>query len=119
MKIERSKAWWLLLIPLGILAALLIYRIPFVYDRLSWRVDELRTRLSYALNPPDEAVFIPGGVTPPATPLITPVPPTLEPTVDLPDPTPTSEDPVENATTLPDFVQLDGVVYVDQDEGWN
>jgi hypothetical protein len=119
VKRKLSRTWWLLLIPVGILAALLIYRIPFVYDRLSWRVDELRTRLSYAINPPDEAVFIPGEVTPQATPLITPVPPTPEPTVDLPDPTPTSEDPVENATSLPDFVQLDGVVYVDQHERWN
>jgi hypothetical protein len=119
VKRKLSRTWWLLLIPLGIVAAYLVYRIPYVNDRLSWRIDELKTRLSYALNPPDEAIFIPGEATPQTTPLITPVPPTPEPTVDLADPTSTSEDPVENATTLPDFVQLDGVVYVDQHERWN
>jgi hypothetical protein len=119
VKTKRSRAWWLLLIPLGILAAYLVYRIPFVYDRLSWRIDELKTRLVYAINPPDEAIFVPGEVTPQATPLITPVPPTLEPTVDLPDPTPTSEDPEQIATPLPEFVSLDGVVYVHQRERWN
>ena len=119
MKIKWSRAWWLLLIPLGILAAFLAYQIPFINNRLSWRIDELKTRLSYALNPPDEAIFVPGEVTPQATPVITPVLPTPEPTVDLPDPTPTSEDPVENSQLLPDFVQLDVVVYVDQHERWN
>ena len=119
MKRKRSRLWWLLLIPLVILAAYLIYRIPFVYDRLSWRIDELKTRLSYALNPPEEAIFVPGEVTPQATAVITPIPPTPEPTVDLPDPTPTGENPAQIATPLPDFVQLDGVVYVDQHERWN
>ena len=55
-----SRARFLLLIPLLIILAALIYQIPFVNDRLSWRIEELKTRLTYALNPPDEAVFIPG-----------------------------------------------------------
>lgn len=119
MTLKRSRAWWLLLIPLGILVAFLVYRIPFVYDRLSWRIDELKTRLSYALNPPDKAVFIPGMETPNATPLITPLPPTLEPTLELPDPTPSQEGPTETPSPLPEYINLDGVVYVDQRERWN
>ena len=99
--------------------AFLIYRIPFVYDRLSWRIDELKTRLSYAFNPPDEAVFIPGMETPYATPLITPLPATPEPTYELQEPTPSGESPMETGTPLPDFVNLDGVVYIDQHERWN
>jgi len=116
---NRSRAWWLLLIPLGIMAAFLIYRIPFINDRLSWRIDELKTRLSYAFNPPDEAVFVPGLETPHPTPLITLLPDTPEPTLDLPDPTPTGDSPTQTSSPLPDFVNLDGVVYVDQHERWN
>ena len=119
MTSNRSRAWWLLLIPLGIMAAFLIYRIPFINDRLSWRIDELKTRLSYAFNPPDEAVFVPGLETPHPTPLITLLPDTPEPTLDLPDPTPTGDSPTQTSSPLPDFVNLDGVVYVDQHERWN
>lgn len=119
MNKKRSWAWWLLLIPAGILVAFLVYQIPFVNARLSWRIADLKTRISYALNPPDEAVFVPGQETPLATPLDTPIPPTPEPTVALPTPTPTGEVPQETDTPLPDFVSLDGVVYVDQHERWN
>ena len=101
------------------MAAFLIYRIPFINDRLSWRIDELKTRLSYAFNPPDEAVFVPGLETPHPTPLITLLPDTPEPTLDLPDPTPTGDSPTQTSSPLPDFVNLDGVVYVDQHERWN
>ncbi len=120
MNIKRNRRWWLLaLIPLGILAAYLVYRIPFVYERLSWRIDELKTRITYAFNPPDEAIFIPGEITPQTTSVITPLPPTLEPTIDVPDPTPSGETPLETSTPLPTSVILDGVVYVDQRERWN
>jgi len=120
VKQKQIGRWWLLtLLPLGILAAYLIYWIPFVHDRLSWRVEELRTRLVYALNPPDEAVFIPGGDTPQATPLITVLPATPKPTQEI-TPVPSEGDaPAEAATPLPEYVSLEGVVYVDQHERWN
>jgi hypothetical protein len=116
-RIERRWLW--ALIPLGILFLFLINQIPAVNERVAWRIDELKTRIFYALNPPEEAVFIPGEITPQQTPLITPIPPTLEPTVDLPDPTSTSEGPVETPSPLPDFVKLEGSVYVHQRERWN
>ena len=116
---KPSKARFLLLIPLLIILAALIYQIPFVKDRLSWRIDELKTRLTYALNPPDEAVFVPGGETSLATPVVVAVPDTPEPTPEISTSDPTAEAPDRTATPLPDRAILDGVVYVDQHERWN
>jgi len=116
---KPSKTRFLLLIPLLIILAALIYQIPFVKDRLSWRIDELKTRISYALNPPDEAIFVPGGETSLATPVVVTVPlsPTPTPEEIIQDPTPGPPD--QTAAPLPEQVILDGVVYVDQRERWN
>jgi hypothetical protein len=106
----------LLGIPLLILLAAVIYRIPFVYDRLSWRVEDLKTQIIYFFNPPDEAVFIPAGETPLATPLITTLSDTPEPTLEV---TPTGEADQPTSTPLPEGVMLDGIVFVHQHERWN
>ena len=95
---------------LGLLAA--VYNLPFVQDRVGWRVSELRARIKYALSPPEQAVFTPdptlqamvkttlAALTPTAT--LTPTAgPTLPPTV---TPTPTIE-----PTPIPSSVQLNGV----------
>jgi len=116
---KPSKTRFLLLIPLLIILAALIYQIPFVKDRLSWRIDELKTRLTYALNPPDEAVFIPGGETSLATPVVVTVPETAEPTLEDTNTDPTAVAPDQTVTPLPEQTILDGVVYVDQHERWN
>ena len=116
---KPSKFRFLLLIPLMIALAALIYQIPFVKSRLSWRIDEIKTRLTYILNPPDEAVFVPVGETPLATPDPVAVPATAEPTLDSPTAEPTDESLLLTATPLPERVVLDGVVYVDQHERWN
>jgi uncharacterized protein YvpB len=113
---KSSRTWFLLLIPLLILLAALIYQIPFVYNRLSWRVDDLKTRIIYAINPPDEAIFKPVGGTL-ATPLITTITDTPEPSPE--GPTPTDAEPVFTPTPLPDRVILDGVVFVHQHGRWN
>jgi len=57
MKITKRKI--LIAIPLALLLAIGIYSLPPVHSRLAWRVDNLRTQIKYALNPPDEAVFQP------------------------------------------------------------
>jgi len=115
---KTSRARFLLLIPLLILMSVLIYQLPFVRDRLSWRIEDLKTRIIYALNPPDEVVFNPVGGTPLATPFIASPPDTSLPSLDGPTPTPDSE-PLITTTPLPESVILDGVIYVDQHERWN
>ncbi|MCK5430360.1 MAG: hypothetical protein KAI94_12855, partial [Anaerolineales bacterium] len=35
------------------------YYLPPIHSRLSGRVNNLRTQIKYALNPPDEALFVP------------------------------------------------------------
>ncbi len=99
-----------------------IYFVPPVHDRLSWRVDELYSRVHYFFNPPDQALFQPTQqaqlnilvtqalqtlsvtLTPRATATSTPGP-TLTPTV--------------TPTPLPASVDLTGFVYEDQHGRWN
>ena len=119
MKKPRSRAWFLLLLPILLLLAALVYQIPFVNQRLSWRIDELKTRLIYFINPPDQAVFIPVGDTPVSTPPIVALPDTQEPTPEGPTPDPTLDNPLITPTPLPERVILDGVIYVHQNERWN
>lgn len=119
MKKPKSRARWWLLVLLLPLAAFLIYQVPFVNQRLSWRFADLKTRLTYLIRPPDQAVFVPAGETPLATPSLQPVLETPEPTPELsPTASPTPGQGVP-ATPLPDSVILEGVVYVDQHERWN
>jgi hypothetical protein len=97
------------------------YQLPPIHSRLSWRVDELRTRIKYAINPPDEAVFIPGGGSPPGVRTITQTP-AASPTSTLPGPTETplpSPTPTIPPTPLPKQVRLEGVKYEDQHGRWN
>ncbi len=111
-------------IPVGCLLSIGIYNIPPVESRLAPRVDQLRTRIVYALNPPEEAVFIPQeqvtkvvvnspipSPTPNPTATATPLGPTNTP---LPSPTATL-----TPTPLPEFVALDGIQYEDQHNRWN
>ncbi len=126
----KKKVFYLAVgIPTFILLAVLFYNLPPVHSRLAWRVDEMRLRVAYALNPPEEAVFLPGssGVetspqasstwtstptttfTPSAT--ITPSGPT-----DTPAPTPTF---TPLPTALPSRVELKGVKYEDQHGRFN
>lgn len=127
---QRRKFWrWLLLIPALLLAAYLVYLIPPVHDRLSWRIDDLRTRMVYFFNPPDEAVFLPSqdqeleriveqtlaaanatAAQQMATATATPNP------ADTATPIPTA---TLTPTAIPESVILDGVTYVDQHSRWN
>ena len=113
----RKSLGLIWLLPLFVLLVIGIYYLPPVHSRLSWRLEDLRTRVVYFFNPPDEAVFQPESqidiesavattrvlyeqtLTPEAT-----TTPELGPT---PIPTVTP-------TPLPESTVLDGVVYVDQ-----
>ena len=126
---RKFKPIYLLAIPLLILVTVGVYNIPFVHERLAWRVDNLRVRIQYALNPPEEVVFVPEeaveaivnatltAMAPTAT-----LTPTLTPTATIPGPTNT---PLPTATlTLtptprPEVVRLDGVKYEDQHNRYN
>ncbi|RME07225.1 MAG: tetratricopeptide repeat protein [Anaerolineae bacterium] len=115
----------LLGIPALVILCGTLYNLPPIHRRLAWRVDEWRARLKYAINPPDEAVFVPAAVegTETALPLptatYTPIP-TATPSLHQPTATPApSATPTITPTPLPESVILDGVVYVDQHGRWN
>ena len=42
-----------------ILIAVGIYYVPPVHEHLAWRLDDLRTRITYLIRPPSQAVFVP------------------------------------------------------------
>jgi tetratricopeptide (TPR) repeat protein len=102
-----------------------IYNIPFVNDKLSWRMDELRSQIIYFFNPPEKVVFVPvqktqvdQSVTATAfamsTPTLTATPAPLTGTPSGPTATPTI-----TPTPLPSSVTLPGVAYIDQTGGYN
>jgi hypothetical protein len=103
------------------------YNLPPVHARLAPRLDNLRTRIVYALNPPEEAVFIPQEqieelvkatmtvLTPESTHTAT-ITPTLEGPTNTPAPSPTA---TITPTPLPDTVILTGIKYEDQHQRWN
>ncbi len=113
-----------ILILIGVcLLGVVIYNLPPVHARLSWRVEALRAEIKYRLNPPEEAVFVPQQVVdatlpPTPAPSPTPLPPTPTSTNPAATPEP-SATPTPSATPLPESVILDGVVYVDQHGRWN
>lgn len=113
---------------IAIAACVGIYFLPPVYSRLSWRVDELRTRIKYALNPPEQAIFVPQASTPLALPTltVTPLPPTPTLTPDCgaacftatPTPPPTETPlPSPTPTPLPLQAKLKGVKH--EYQHWN
>ena len=115
---RRFRPAYLLVIPLLCLGAVIVYNIPFVHERLAWRVDNLRVRIQYALNPPEQVVFVPEeavdaivnatltALAPTATTTPTPTPtetrqgPTETPRPsDTPEPSDTAPPPPENTPT--------------------
>jgi uncharacterized protein YvpB len=114
-----NKKWVraLLIIAGLIIAAMVVYNIPYVHDRLAWRIEDLRVQIVYYFNPPDEVVFQPtqkaitpaiaNTLRPSATPTATQTPgPTSAPTI--------------TPTPLPAAVDLEGdQFYVHQFERWN
>ena len=110
---------------IGTLLLGLLYQLPPVYGWLSWRFAHLRTEIRHALNPPEEAVFVPQEqdklemneemdgllTTPSLVPILTNTP---DPSPTLLKPSPTSAEtatPIPAKTQLPDSVTLTGVVH--------
>jgi len=128
-----------LAVPAALLLALLLYLLPPVRQRVDFHLDDWRTRLKYAMDPPEKVVFLPQGpnLSDPASratmeavvtatlaalpPTVTqPPPPTAQaaaeasPTLQAPTPTPTA-----TPLPLPASVYVEGVRYEDQHGLWN
>jgi len=105
------------ILPIALLLAIGVYYIPPVHSRLAWRLDELRTRIIYFFNPPDEAVFQPEQQADFESILATTRAQyslTLTPEASsTPEPGPTPV-PTITPTPLPATVMLDGIKYEDQ-----
>lgn len=118
----------ILLIFIGLLVlAGIVYNIPFVNDKLAWRVDEFRGQIVAIFHPPDEAVFVPGGQK--TTPVAANGTGTLPPpqvritTVHTPTAESTSSGSSATATItptpLPISFTIPNIKYVDQNNRWN
>jgi len=110
-------------------SCVLLYNLPPIHDRLAVRIDTWRARIKYALNPPEEVVFIPqesiGLQETLAARDMTPTPGALLPATATPTsaltaetPTPTFL-PTQTTTPLPEMVRLPGIKYEDQHNRWN
>ena len=116
-------------IPALFILAILVYYLPPVHSRLSWRVDEMILRVRYALNPPEAAIFIPAQSTVLPAPMVYTVTPAFDPGISKPTASPTQPGPTETplptsiptqiATPLPGQVALKGVRYEDQHGRFN
>ncbi len=111
-KLTRSLLWILL----GLVVLIGLYNLPPIKSRLSWRVDNLRTQIKYYFNPPDEAIFQPSTPLPTSSVKATSTPTATVKNDSTPIPTLT---PTIVPTALPEQVDLDGVIYVDQHNRWN
>jgi tetratricopeptide (TPR) repeat protein len=131
---RRFSRKYFLAIPLLLVLAVIVYNIPFVHSHLAWRLDNLRIRIQYALNPPEQVVFLPqeqaaleNQVDQIVDATLTALAPTATPTVVTPTPTqpgPTqtplpSATPTLTPTPLPGAFNLSGVHYEDQHNRYN
>jgi len=118
----RKVFRYLWLSPLVLVLGIGAYFLPPIHDRLSWRLDDLRTNVKYFFSPPDQAVFQPtqqAQMSILVTQAIQTLSATLTPqatSTPTPGPTPT---PTVTSTPLPASVDLKGFVYEDQHGRWN
>ncbi len=130
MRMPNKRLMLWIAAPLALLIlGVVVYNLPPVHDRLAFHVDEWTLRIRYALNPPEEVVFVPqeeladGTNLPTATPEATATPttaPSATPTPSGPTATPAPTDtPTPTVTPLPETVDLKGVRYDDQHGRFN
>jgi tetratricopeptide (TPR) repeat protein len=130
----RFSYKYLFAIPVLCVLGIILYNIPFIHSRLSWRIDNLRVRVQYAINPPEQAIFQPqeqaqlenqvdaivNAKLTALAPTLTPTPLVSTPTqvgpTSTPQPSPTS---TLSPTPIPDAVSLAGVKYEDQHNRYN
>lgn len=94
------------------------YWLPPIHSRLSWRIDDLVSRIKFSLNPPDKVLFLPtpGQATMTLTPdsRTQPGVPTQLPM----EPSATTA-PTPETSPIPSSVSLPNVIFVDQFHRWN
>jgi hypothetical protein len=129
----RFSPLYLLAIPLLCLVAFGVYNLPFVHERLAWRVDNFIGQVKYAINPPEEVIFVPQeqaqvqveqivqATLAVALPSATSSPTaTFLPTVTRPGPTTTpapTDTAIPSPTPIPASVRLTGFVH--EYQKWN
>jgi hypothetical protein len=114
---RRFTVFLLVSVPVTVLLAVLIYNIPPVHERLAWRVDDLRTRIQYAIKPPEKVVFIPEEQIKPIveatlralTPMVTSTASVIYRLQQGPRKRRSSATPTATATPLPEVLRLEGV----------
>jgi hypothetical protein len=117
----RLKNKWL--IPISLFLIVGLYYLPPVHSRLAWRLDAVRTQIRYAINPPEEAVFLPtqqAQVNLAVTQIMQTLQASLTPqatatagTTSTPQPGATLK-PTQTPTPLPAMVMLEGIKYEHQ-----
>ncbi|GAB4528954.1 MAG: hypothetical protein Fur0018_15310 [Anaerolineales bacterium] len=121
---NNLRTFSLIFLALGLLAVG-GYFLPPVHSRLAWRVDAVRTRIKYALNPPEKSVFTPQeqtqveAIVSATLSALSPAEsasPTPQTAVPAAPPTGTAS-PTPSATPLPAEVHLQGAVHEYQQ--WN
>jgi uncharacterized protein YvpB len=112
-RIQSTPLLWLV-VPALILLGWLIYQIPAVKVRLSWRLDLAQTYVRGVINPvkPLPTSQPQTTLTPGITPSPTYSPTSLPPTPTIPGPT---ETPLPSPTPIPSAVVLTAPEYVKQD----
>jgi len=92
-----------------ILVSAYVYRLPPVYERLGWRVESLKADVIYALNPPEQAIFVPnsGGKMTTPSPLVLTVTRTPTPTISLTR-VEATDTPIPSATITPTPTSIPG-----------
>ena len=108
-----------------IFVLLISFLIPGIRDRILWRVDRLWIKVLYAVNPPEEDIFIPNQEGEPlttvvgATSLPTPTSLLQEGTSEPQDNTQSDSTATPQATAIPSSHYTDGFKYFDQHGVWN
>ena len=117
----RLPAILVLGVPLLCLFTVVAYNLPPIHDNLAWRVDDLRSKIKYALNPPEQVVFVPqeSAATKPPNPspgpTNTPNLPSSTPTAPGPTTTPQpSPTPTLTPTSIPPATKLSGFAHIYQ-----
>jgi hypothetical protein len=93
-----------------------MYLVPQVRERVNFRAEQLRIQVMNIIRPPEKVVFVPQKTILPTLPVDstpTPIPEITQTSKPVSQPTLTV-DPATLATSLPPFVDIKGVRYIDQ-----